>query len=97
MNDLLPRTDYLPRKLQVIRKLVIHATQQSTIIQLGWSPSAQNRRRLKQRGIEHKRVLYNNQHAGGDGEKWVDGAGGKLSRDRNLWIQYAMILPYNGF
>ena len=81
----------------MIRKLVIHATQQSTIIQLGWSPSAQNRRRLEQRGVYYKRVLFNNQHAGDDGEKWVEGAGGKLSRDSNMWIQFAMILPYNGF
>jgi hypothetical protein len=48
---------------------------------------------LEQRGIDHKRVLYNNQHAGDDGEKWVEGAGGKLSRERNLWIPFAMILP----
>jgi hypothetical protein len=34
---------------------------------------------------------------GDDGEKWVEGAGGKLSRNKNLLIPFAMILPYNGF
>ena len=32
-----------------------------------------------------------------DGEKWVEGAGEQLNRDRNLLIPFALILPYDGF
>ncbi len=73
-----------------------HATQQSIIMHLGWLPSAQNRRQVKQRGIGNKRVQYNNKQAADDGEKWIKWAGGPWSRDRNLWIPFAMTLPYNG-